>query len=279
MMKKKLNYAEVNVIMGIYNCEDTLEEAVNCIVAQTFQDWILILCDDGSTDRTTQIAEKIRDTYPDKIVLLKNRENRGLNFTLNRCLTYANCKYIARMDGDDRCVPERFQMEIEVLDQEPDIAIVSSDMSYFDEKGSWGRISHPEYPCKQDFIAGSPFCHAPCMVRKEAFDTVGGYSESKYLLRVEDYHLWMKMYLNGFKGKNIHQVLYEMRDDRNAYRRRKFRYRINEAYVKKMVVKNFKLSPIYYCAMLRPILVGVLPKFIYDCLHKWRLQKGIMDNE
>ena len=278
-MKKELNYAEVNVIMGIYNCEDTLEEAVGCIAAQTFQNWILILCDDGSTDRTAEVAEKIRKAYPEKVVLLKNRENRGLNFTLNRCLAYANCKYIARMDGDDRCAPERFQAEIEVLDREPDIAIVSSDMAYFDESGSWGKISHPEYPCRQDFITGSPFCHAPCMVRKEALDAVGGYSESKYLLRVEDYHLWMKMYLNGFKGKNIHRVLYEMRDDRNAYNRRKFKYRINEAYVKTLVVKKFELSPIYYCTALRPILVGILPGFIYDRLHKGRLQKGITDHE
>lgn len=278
-MDKEANYATINIIMGIYNCEDTLEEAVNCIVAQTFKDWILIMCDDGSTDGTLKIAEHLENLYPEKILLIKNSKNKGLNYTLNRCLKYTNCKYIARMDGDDRCDPERFQLEIETLEKEPDISIVSTDMAYFDENGTRGRISHPEYPQRIDFVGGSPFCHAPCLVRKEAFDSVGGYSESKYLLRVEDYHLWLKMYLHGFKGKNIHRVLYEMRDDRKAYNRRKFKFRINEAYVKMLVVKEFKLSPIYYLCVLRPIIVGLLPKTIYDWLHKWNLKKGKSNNE
>ena len=64
-----------------------------------------------------------------------------------------------------------------------------------------GNISHPEYPKKEDFLHGSPFCHAPCMVRKEAYDAVKGYTEKKRLLRVEDYHLWIKMYEVGYRGK------------------------------------------------------------------------------
>lgn len=264
----------VSVIMGIYNCESTLEEAICSILNQTFTDWELVMCDDGSKDYTLKIALEFERKYPEKIVVLKNEKNLGLNATLNKCLKVAKGKYIARMDGDDICAPERFEEEIAVLEKEADIAIVSTDMSHFDEDGIWGRSSHPQYPQKKDLLRGTPFCHAPCMVRKEAYDRVQGYSVDRKLLRVEDYHLWLKMYKAGYTGKNINKVLYNMRDDRNAYNRRKFQYRLNEAYVKCLVVKELKLPIWLMVCAIRPILVGILPMRIYDILHKRNLSVG-----
>lgn len=264
---------KISILMGIYNCADTLPDAIDSILRQTVTDWELILCDDGSADCTCEVAEAYVRNHPDRIVLLRNPQNLGLNATLNRCLEAARGTYIARMDGDDVCAAERFAEELAVLESEPEISIVSTDMDFFDESGVWGMIRHPEYPQPQDFLAGSPFCHAPCMVRREAFDSVGGYSVDKKLLRVEDYHLWLKMYKAGFRGKNIHKPLYSMRDDRNAYSRRKFRYRLNEAYVKLLVVKDLGLPAAGYIHALRPILVGLLPKGVYDLLHKRRLNK------
>lgn len=261
----------ISIIMGIYNCEDTLEEAIGCLIQQTITDWELILCDDGSKDNTVTVARAYVEKYPEKIILLRNERNRGLNYTLNRCLKKAKGKYIARMDGDDRCVPERFERELEVFEKETNISIVSSDMEFFDETGCWGKVSHSEYPKREDFVHGTPFCHAPCMLKKEVLDKVNGYSVAKWLLRVEDYHLWIKLYAAGYKGKNIHLPLYQMRDDRNAYARRKFKYRINEALVKLYAVKALKL-PIWKCVYaLRPILVGLMPEKLYDYLHKKRL--------
>ncbi len=262
----------ISVIMGIYNCASTLPEAIDCILAQTVTDWELILCDDGSSDDTYAVAIAYRDRFPEKIKVLKNEHNLGLNATLNNCLAAASGRYIARMDGDDVCEPTRFEKELAVLESEPDIAIVSSDMAHFDESGEWGKIAHPTYPDKTAFLHGTPFCHAPCMVKKEAYDAVGGYSVDKKLLRVEDYHLWIKMYKAGYRGKNIDEVLYRMRDDRHAYSRRKFRYRLNEAYVKAYAVKTLGLPVTGYIHALRPILVGLLPKALYDKLHKRNLQ-------
>lgn len=264
---------KISIIMGIYNCADTLPQAIDSILAQTETDWELILCDDGSSDCTYAVAEEYARRDPERIVLLRNPKNLGLNATLNRCLKAARGAFIARMDGDDLCDPARFAEELAVLDAEPDIAIVSTDMQTFDETGIWGLIRHPEYPQPRDFLSGSPFCHAPCMVRREAFDAVGGYSVEQNLLRVEDYHLWLKMYAAGFRGKNIHQPLYFMRDDRNAYNRRKFRYRINEAYVKALVVRELKLPVTGYVHALRPIIVGLLPRSVYDVLHKRKLNQ------
>ena len=90
--------AEISVIMGIYNCASTLPEAIDSIIMQTYTDWELILCDDGSLDDTYAVAEEYRCKYPDKIILIKNDRNMGLNYTLNHCLQYVTGKYIARMD-------------------------------------------------------------------------------------------------------------------------------------------------------------------------------------
>ena len=270
---------KISVIMGIYNCAPTLEEAVGCIVAQTYPNWELILCDDGSTDETYAVARRLAQQDPERIILLKNEHNCGLNHTLNRCLAAATGDYIARMDADDRCSPERFAIEAEALDSDPEIAIVSADMEHFDEQGTWGRQQHPDAPTAGDFVHGTPFNHAACMVRAEAYRAVAGYSEERQFLRVEDYHLWIKMYQAGFRGRNIHQVLYQMRDDRNAYSRRKFLYRVNEARVKALAVKALHLPPHNYVYALRPIVVGLLPNFLYDLLHKRRLHTGEMNHD
>ena len=230
---------EISVIMGIYNCADTLSEAIESVLGQTMSEWELIMCDDGSSDATSEVAEFYIKKYPERMVLLKNKENRGLNYTLNRCLKMATGKYIARI---------------------------------------WGNISHPEYPKKEDFLHGSPFCHAPCMVRKEAYDAVKGYTEKKRLLRVEDYHLWIKMYEVGYRGKNIPKQLYLMRDDKAAYKRRKFRYRVNEAYVRGMAVRKLGLPISGYLYAIQPIIIGILPKVVYDYFHKRKLESNSKKN-
>lgn len=264
---------QISVIMGIYNCASTLSEAVTSILNQTITDWELIMCDDGSTDNTYHIALLLARKYPQKIKLLKNAENKGLNFTLNKCLSVAQGKYIARMDGDDKCKPDRFKKELDAFKKYPHISIVSTAMEYFDENGVWGCVYHPEQVTKKDFLYGTPFCHAPCMVKRSAINSVSGYSESKWFLRVEDYHLWIKLYAKGYKGINLKEPLYSMRDDRNAYQRRKFKYRINEFYVKILAVKMLKLPLIGYLYAVKPLLVGLLPEKIYTKLHKCNLKE------
>lgn len=96
----------VSVIMGIYNCEKTLKEAIISIQNQSYENWELIVCDDGSSDNTYSIAEEYQRSNPEKVILIRNECNMGLNFTLNRCLELARGKYIARMDGDDKSMKD-----------------------------------------------------------------------------------------------------------------------------------------------------------------------------
>lgn len=259
---------KISVIMGIYNCEATLAEAIDSILNQTCTNWELIMCDDGSTDGTLKVAREYQEKYPDKIKLIINENNLGLNKTLNRCLKYADGDYIARMDGDDISLPTRFEKEAKFLDENSEYAIVSAPMIYFDENGDWGRGKAVEYPDKMTFVAGTPFCHAPCMVRVEAYKAANGYSENKKTLRAEDYDLWFRLYSMGYKGYNIQEPLYKMRDDESAYHRRKFRYAFNEFYVRRKGYKALKVPKRCYIFALRPLAVGLLPKPIYMKLHQ-----------
>lgn len=262
---------KVSIIMGIYNCESTLDEAIESLLLQTYKKWKVILCDDGSDDRTYDIAKKYAEQYGDKFVLIKNNKNQGLNYTLNHCLKYADTDYIARMDGDDISLPTRLEKEAAFLDLHPEYAIVSTPMIYFDENGDFRTGKGGGEPELSSFAKGTPFCHAPCMVRREAYEAVKGYAVSKDRLRVEDWDLWIRMYEAGYKGYMLDEALYKMRDDRNAYSRRKFKYRINEAKVGASAVKKLKLSKKYYIWMLRPIIVGLLPKGVYQYLHKKKI--------
>lgn len=260
--------ARVTVIMGIYNCASTLVEALDSLYAQTFQDFRIILCEDGSSDNTYQVAEKYASCH-DNILLLRNERNMGLNKTLNRCLEHVDTEYVARMDGDDISLPTRFEKEVQFLDEHPEYAFVSSPMILFDDAGYFSRRKIKAEPDKMDFFNARAFCHAPVMMRHEAYQAVGGYTVSKYLLRVEDQHLWLKLYSQGFRGYNLQEPLYKMRDDRNALHRRTFANRRNEAYIKLLICKSFDLPWWYYIeSVVLPMAKWAMPRWVYNRFHR-----------
>ena len=146
-------------------------------------------------------------------------------------------------------------------------------MIYFDENGEFRRGKGKGEVRKNDFVNGSPFCHAPCMVRREAYEKVGGYTVDHKLLRVEDYHLWFKMYASGYKGYMLENPIYEMRDDRNAVARRTLKGRMNEAYVKHIGYKMIGLPWWTQVFCVVPILKGMLPVWLYNRFHQ-NIRKG-----
>lgn len=258
--------ARISVLMGIYNCAETLVEALDSLYAQTYQDFKIILCEDGSSDDTYEVAEQYAKSH-DNIILLRNERNMGLNYTLNRCLELADTEYIARMDGDDISLPHRFEIEINFLDSHSEYAVVSGPMIYFDADGDFRTGTGKGEVKKEDFIMGSPVCHAPCMARTEAFNAVGGYSVGDRFLRAEDYHLWFKLFAVGYKLYMLNDVIYKMRDDRNALIRRNFKCRKNIAYVMHIGFKMIGLPWYTQVFALKPILMYFVPAPVYRWLH------------
>lgn len=271
-MKKENKNPKISIVMGIYNCDKYLEESIESILSQTYSNWELIMCDDGSIDNTLSIAKKYEKMYPEKIKVLKNEKNMGLNFTLNKCIEHATGEYIARQDGDDVSLPDRLKQEIDFLIKNKKYSLVSANMIFFDETGDWGRSYNHGEVKKENFIKGSPICHAPCMIRKKDLLAVGGYSVDEKLLRVEDYHLWFKLFISGFKCYNLEDCLYKMRDDNDAYKRRNFKNRLNETRLKLWGFRKIRIPFVKFLWAFKPIIAYLLPKSIYYKFHQKNLK-------
>lgn len=271
-MEKKYR---ITVLMAIYNCAPTLQEAIDSLYAQTYNNFKLVLCDDASTDNTYEIAKQYAEKH-DNIVLIQNEKNMKLAASLNHCLEYADTEYIARMDGDDISLPTRFEKQIKFLDEHPEYAVVSSPMIYFDETGDWGFGNSNPTPDKNSFKKGPPHAHAPSMVRTAVMNEVKGYTVSNRLTRGQDYYLWYKIYKAGYQGYNLQEHLYKMRDDKNAMTRRTFRVRWNGFIIKRKVMKDLGIPNATFNA-LPNLIKGFVPAFVMKALRKNRMKKGNND--
>lgn len=254
--------------MSIYNCADTLEEALDSLMNQTFKDFKVVLCDDASADNTYDVAQEYIKKYPYKFILIKNDTNMKLAASLNRCLEYADTEYVARMDGDDISRPERFQKEIEFLDTHPEFALVSCAMDYFDENGIFRTGKVIAEPTKKNFINATPHCHAPVMIRTEAIKSVDGYTVEKWTQRGQDVYLWAKLYSKGHKGFNLAEPLYAMRDDLNAFKRRKFKDALLGIQRTSKIYSMLKIPKYYLLLQIKSLASSIAPKFIYDYFHR-----------
>lgn len=261
----------ISVIMGIYNCNDKehLRLALDSIFLQTYDKVEYILCNDGSTDDTFQYIKEIYGHDP-RVILIENKENMGLAASLNHCITYASGEYIARMDIDDISAENRFEVQMDFLKQNPTYDFVGSNINLINDKGIWGERKMPEFPSREDFLFGSPFVHPSILFRSKSLRQVNGYRVSKETRRMEDYDLFMRMYACGYKGANIQENLLSYREDSNAYRKRKYRYRIDEAKVRYKNYKILGLIPIGYVYVMKPLIVGLVPYTIINILRKKR---------
>lgn len=263
-MRKK-----VSVIMGVYNSEKTLTRAIDSIMAQTFQDWIFIICDDGSTDNSLSLLKKYELDYPDSFLIISNTRNRGLTYSLNHCLKYADSDYIARMDSDDISLPTRFEKEVAFLDSHPEYSFVGCSIERFDENGVWMSSNNgSRSPSKTTFYMSSGFVHPTMMVRKSAYDLVSNYKDVWYTKRCEDYDLWMRMYAKGLKGYIIGDVLFQYYEGKNSFPSRKYRYRINEAITRAIGYSKLNLYPLGALFVLKPLMAGLLPPKAIKLIHK-----------
>ena len=219
---------KVSVLMGIYNTKskEMLEKSLKSILNQTFSDFELIICDDGSTNNCIAWAKEICDN-DSRVIFIENCKNKGLAYTLNNCLNHANGIYIARMDDDESHL-DRFERQVDFLDNNQQYDLVGSNMNLFNEKGIWGERKYKEIPESKDFLYRVAIAHPTIMTRIGAIKAVGGYRDLKETLRVEDYDLFMRMFANGSKIYNFQTPLFNYREDTNAAKKKKYKYRFNE---------------------------------------------------
>ena len=122
----------ITVFMPVYNAEKYLKEAIDSILNQTFENFELLIIDDGSTDESVKIIE----TYTDeRIRLIHNDGNKGLPYTRNRGLNLARGKYLAIMDADDVSVKNRLEIEYNIMEKRSNLAVISSGKELLSNAG------------------------------------------------------------------------------------------------------------------------------------------------
>lgn len=252
----------ISVIMAVYNCSERFIHALESIDKQTYANWECIICDDCSTDNTFErLIEYTKGNSKYKII--RNDSNMGLAYSLNHCLKYCNGKFIARMDDDDLSYPDRFEKQIEFLNQHPEIAFVSSTADLYDGTEVFGRRNLPEFPTKMDLIYGSQFIHPATMFRKEALEAVDGYRVSKETRRGQDYDLFMRLYGKGMKGANLLEPVFRYTEAVRNLKQRNLKARLGEIKIRYYGYKAMGVFPWAFPYLLKPIAAWAFGKISY----------------
>jgi glycosyltransferase involved in cell wall biosynthesis len=178
-------------VLPVLNGCDTVQDAVESVLRQTFDDFELIVIDDGSTDCTAELLARISDA---RVRVVRHHENRGIVKALNEGIALARADLVARMDADDRCAPTRFDLQIKVLDAHPDVGLVATACRKIDRDGrvvSGGVTPASHAAIWLRLLFGNCISHASVMFRKAIVERVGRYDPEWY--PAEDYALWLDL--------------------------------------------------------------------------------------
>lgn len=196
--------------MPVYNGERFLRSAVGSVLAQTYDDWELIVVDDGSDDSTPDILMSYSDS---RIKVLRQEQNRKVAACCNRALSVTSGRYIARLDADDVCLPTRLAEQVSYMEANPDVALVASAAYEINEEGA--RIGFRpgglgNCALKLTLVLCNPITHSSVMFRADTARYLNGYSEDECYRFSEDYDLWSRIALCG-KMVVLSQPLLEYR--------------------------------------------------------------------
>lgn len=208
---------KISVILPVYNAEKYLREAIDSILKQTFTDFELLLINDGSTDGSEEIIKSYTD---DRIIYIKNEQNRGLINSLNRGIDLAAGEYIARMDADDIALPERFEKQLKFLWERNDIAMLATTYYCIDAEGkplpAWPTDRQTITPEQIRKVLPRDNClaHPTVMARAEVFKKYRYHPELVLQYRFihnkkysEDYDLWLRIAADGLTIAKVDEPL------------------------------------------------------------------------
>ncbi|MBL0356222.1 MAG: glycosyltransferase family 2 protein [Chitinophagaceae bacterium] len=181
--------------LPFYNNQKTLANAIRSVLVQSYKNWELILIDDGSTDRSFDIANEFAKT-DHRIKLISDGVNRGLVYRLNQIIDLAIGEYIARMDSDDMMMPNKLEKQMEALEKNNSIDVIDTAVYTIDENdeptGMRGIDDLSTWDKRKAFK--NVLLFHPTVVAKTAL-----YKKNKYdkdFIRSEDFELWCRTFDN-----------------------------------------------------------------------------------
>lgn len=241
--------AEYSVLMSVYIKENPryLGESLDSMFTQTLKPQeIVLVCDGPLTDGLDSVIREREQQYGDMLHVVRLEKNGGLGKALGEGIKHCRNELIARMDSDDKSMPERCEAQVNYMLEHPETAVLGGYIEEFDDDNSTSSQFLRKVPEEhKDIIKFSkrrnPFNHMTVMFRKSAVLSVGGYLDFLYL---EDYYLWIRMFLAGYQGHNLKKVLVRARTGKGMIKRRSgmayaesqkrlFKYMLDQGYITK----------------------------------------------
>ena len=190
----------VSVLLPVYNGMPYIREAIDSIFAQTVEDWELVVIDNASDDGTFEYLQDRAECEP-RMLLLRNETNIGIVGSLNRGLAQCRARWIARMDADDRALPNRLERQLSFVNANPDVITTSSLAYYMDTQGRRIGATTSDLTTRADFdrhIAKADpitLIHPGALMRRDVVVEVGGYRAE--FNPAEDIDLWARLSERG----------------------------------------------------------------------------------
>jgi len=191
----------LSVVIPLYNKAATVERAVRSVLAQTEQDFELIVVNNGSTDGSEKIVEGIHDPR----IKLLSQDNQGVSMARNRGVMAAKSEWVAFLDADDEWRPTFLETVVRLRDKHLDVDICATAYQRCNAAGVTTDICVQNTPSERDFLMDNyfevaatsdpPFCSISVMVRKVALQAIGGFPQGVH--QGEDLLTWARLAANG----------------------------------------------------------------------------------
>lgn len=218
----------ISVLLPVRDGIEHLDEAMESLLAQTFEDFEVLTVDDGSTDGSVERAQEW--AARDSRIRCHSQPATGIVAALEHGREAACGRYIARMDADDIAHSERFAEQYALMERDPDLAGCGCGVRYFPDdvvrdgarryEGWLNGLETPEQVAASIFVE-CPLAHPTFFLRAAALEAVGGYSDPEW---PEDYDLVLRMWANGARLASVPRVLHDWREGANRLSRTDSRY-------------------------------------------------------
>jgi hypothetical protein len=200
----------VSVVLPVYNGLPYLHAAISSILSQSFEDFELIVIDDGSVDGSASVL----DDFNDQRIRFFQQANQGLARTLNHGISLACGTYVARQDADDLSHPDRLAMQVAHMEAQPDCVLLGTwaEIIEVDRRvNRFHRHSVEDAELRYLMLFNNPFVHSSVMLRKSSLTRVGGYTTEPDRQLTEDFELWSRLARVGSIA-NLGEVLVSYRE-------------------------------------------------------------------
>ena len=272
-MSQSKKYPKFSVLISVYRKENPkyLDLGLKRIEQQPVKPSEFILVEDGVIpDRLQEVILNHKEKFGNGFKIIYSSINRGLGNALRLGTNYVSTNWIARMDSDDYSVPNRFEQQLDLIIDRPNLAVVGGQVDEF-SKNINNIVGFRKVPSTTELIYKfakwrSPFNHPTVMINKKALKAVGGYQDFGNL---EDYYLWVRFLTRDFDVCNVPETLVLMRVDSGLYLRRgkinnlRYFYKLRYYLKHKRLINTFEELLGDFIVTVNIIMPGRMRKYIY----------------